>query len=268
MQSEANEPGNGFVELNVAGIMKGFEDHFSQRAETYHRYRPAYPRELFAYLASIAPHRELAWDCGTGNGQAALGLVDYFDRVAATDASSEQLALAMPHDRIDYSVARSEDSALAPASVALATVAVAVHWFDLESFYAEVRRVLTPKGVIAVWCYSLPSITPGIDTILKRYLQNTLADYWPERFRYVRDQYRTLPFPFEELTPPAFSMETAWDLTDVLGFLTSWSGTATYEKRHGFNPVDLIRPDLRREWGGTKERILFWRLHLRVGLVP
>jgi len=63
-------------------------------------------------------------------------------------------------------------------------------------------------------------------------------------------------------------MGTAWDLTDVLGFLNSWSGTANYEKRHGFNPVDLIRPDLRREWGGTKQRILSWRLHLRVGLVP
>lgn len=247
--------------------MKGFEDHFSQRAETYRRYRPAYPRELFAYLASIAPNRELAWDCGTGNGQAALGLVDYFDRVAATDASPEQVALAMSHSRIDYTVAPAEDSGLAPASVALGTVAVAVHWFNLERFYAEVRRVLTSKGVIAVWCYSLPSITPGIDTILRHFLQNTLADYWPQRFSYVKDQYRTLPFPYEELTPPAFSMDTAWDLTDVLGFLNSWSGTAAYEKRHRFNPVDLIRPELRREWGRTKERILSWRLHMRVGRV-
>ena len=46
-----------------------FQDHFSKQASLYARYRPQYPAALFEYLASVAPEREAAWDCGTGNGQ-------------------------------------------------------------------------------------------------------------------------------------------------------------------------------------------------------
>ncbi|RPH36316.1 class I SAM-dependent methyltransferase [bacterium] len=247
--------------------MKSFEDHFSRRAQAYLRYRPTYPQELYSYLASVAPDHRLALDCGTGNGQSAIGLADYFDRVIATDASPEQLTLAPADSRIEYRVARAEDSGLAAHSVALVTVAVAVHWFDLKHFYAEVQRVLMTQGVVAVWCYSLPTIEPGIDAILKRYLREILSGYWPERFHYIKEQYRTLPFPFKELTPPRFTMETVWDLSEVLGFLHSWSGTVNYEKRNGYSPMDLIRPELEKAWGQTKERVLSWKLFPRVGLV-
>ncbi len=248
--------------------MRSFEDHFSQRADAYVRYRPVYPPELYAYLASVAPDRRLAWDCGTGNGQAAVGLVDFFDRVIATDASGEQLAQAPAHSRIEYKIASAESSGLASESAGLVTVAVAVHWFDLGRFYAEVRRVLLPKGVIAVWCYSVPAIEPGIDAIVKRYLQEILSGYWPDRFRYVKEQYRTLPFPFEEMTAPMFTMETQWDLAQVIGFLYSWSGTLNYEKRKGQSPIDLIKPELKIAWGAEGDRrILKWRIHLRIGRV-
>jgi SAM-dependent methyltransferase len=248
--------------------MRKFEDHFSRRAKTYVRHRPSYPEALYSYLASVAPHHRLAWDCGTGNGQAALGLADHFDRVIATDASADQIALAPYHSRVEYRVARSESAGLETRSAALVTVAVAVHWFDLDQFYAEVRRVLTPGGLIVVWCYSLPEIEPAIDRILERYLGEILSGYWPDRFHYVHEQYRTLPFPFEELTPPKFTMETVWDLTEVLGFLQSWSGTANYEKQRGHNPVDMIRPQLIEAWGEkTGERRLHWRLFSRAGQV-
>ena len=46
-------------------------------------------------------------------------------------------------------------------TVDLVTVAQALHWFDVSSFYPEVRRVAKPGGILAVWCYQLHSITPG-----------------------------------------------------------------------------------------------------------
>jgi hypothetical protein len=58
-----------------------FEDHFSSHSQQYAQYRPKYPDELYTYLASLAPARSLAWNCGTGNGQAALGLAKHFDVV-------------------------------------------------------------------------------------------------------------------------------------------------------------------------------------------
>ena len=248
--------------------MRNFEDHFSRGAGTYIRHRPVYPAELYTYLASIAPHRRLAWDCGTGNGQAALGLALHFDRVVATDASPDQIALAPPHDRVEYRVARSEDAGLDPRSAALVTVAVAVHWFDFERFYAEVCRVLSPGGLIAVWCYPSPEIEPHVDRIVEHYYREVLADYWPDRFRYVHEHYETLPFPFDELTPPVFTMTTEANLPELLGFLQSWSGTAAYERREGTNPIELIRPQLIQAWGdGNGKKKLHWRLFLRVGRV-
>src|SRR5690606_13750301 len=74
-----------------------FEDHFSKLAAAYAAHRPGYPAALFAYLAALAPARDLAWDCGAGNGQAAVSLVAHFAQVVATDASAQQIARAFPH---------------------------------------------------------------------------------------------------------------------------------------------------------------------------
>ena len=184
--------------------MASFEDHFSKQAREYALYRPQYPGELFDYLASISPGRQLAWDCGTGNGQAAQELARHFDRVMATDASADQIAQAAAHERIDYRVERAEAVSLEAGSVDLVTVAIAVHWFDLEAFYQHVKRILVPGGILAVWTYYYPEINPDIDRVVKYLTAEVLAGYWPERIVYVEQHYRTLPFPFAEQDAPEF----------------------------------------------------------------
>jgi len=52
-----------------------FKDHFSVNSEKYSKYRPDYPAALFKFLSSLTPGQDLAWDCATGSGQAAHGLV-------------------------------------------------------------------------------------------------------------------------------------------------------------------------------------------------
>ena len=142
-----------------------FKDHFSSQATDYARFRPNYPAELFAWLAGIAPSRDTAWDCGTGSGQAAIGLAAHFARVFATDPSRKQLEHAEPHPRIDYRLAPAEVRLLDTASIDLVTVAQAIHWFDLDKFYAEAKRVLKPGGIIAAWTYTLLDVEAGVDTL-------------------------------------------------------------------------------------------------------
>lgn len=244
-----------------------FRDHFSKQADVYAEYRPIYPGELFAYLASIAPCRKLAWDVGTGNGQAALELARHFDHVFASDPSADQIAHTVPHPDIEYRVERAEDNNLPDRSVDLVTGAMSVHWFDLDVFYRQVRRVLRPRGILAVWVYGIAVIDPSIDPILDRYY-NLLSGYFPERFHYVAEHYATLPFPFSELTPPMFEMTAEWDLTQFVGFLDTWSATRRYAEVNNTNPIRLIWRELVAAWGVPEQRrIIRWPLYLRVGQV-
>lgn len=243
-----------------------FEDHFSKQSKQYAQYRPQYPDEIYAYLASIAPGRSLAWDCGTGNGQAAVGLAEYFDKVYATDASAEQIALAYTHDKVDYHVEPAERVSLSASSTDLVTVAVAVHWFNFEEFYREVKRVLTPKGILAVWTYSLTEISPEIDQLIFKYYAEILKDFWPERIRYLEQRYQTIPFPFEEIAPSSFVMKINWNLMQFAGFLNSWSATQRYQAEKGHHPLEIIWPKLTVAWGDENEpRLIRWPLHFRIG---
>jgi len=243
-----------------------FEDHFSELAETYSKYRPNYPKKLFEYLSDCCKKHKQAWDCGTGNGQAAISLAEYFDNIYATDASKEQLSQAPSHPKIIFKNEPAEKVSLEDSSTDLVTVAAAVHWFNFEKFYSEVKRVLKPEGIIAVWGYHLFKITPAIDKLLIKYYSEILKDYWPEQFHFVDTRYTDLPFPFKEITPPKFEMTTEWNLDQVAGFLSSWSGTKIYQQKIGRHPLYEIWDDLLAAWGDEQcSRTAHWPLYMRIG---
>ena len=52
---------------------------FGKQADIYVDIRPTYLSSyLFSMLASLTPHHSSAWDAGTGNGQAAIGVSPLF----------------------------------------------------------------------------------------------------------------------------------------------------------------------------------------------
>ncbi|MCC6272615.1 MAG: class I SAM-dependent methyltransferase [Deltaproteobacteria bacterium] len=244
-----------------------FQDYFSSLATDYARYRPRYPEDLFRYLSGIAPGRSLAWDCATGSGQAAVGLAEYFERVIATDASEAQLTQAEPHPGVEYRAESAEASGLAAASVDLVTVAQALHWFDLENFYAEVRRVARPGGVLAVWTYALFSCGPAVDAVIGDFYEGILGNYWAPERRLVEQGYRTLPFPFREGEAPEFAMEARWSLAQVLGYLGTWSALKRYREALGRDPLPELAEKLQGAWGKEGIKTLHWPIFLRWGVV-
>ena len=243
-----------------------FKDHFSKQAADYARFRPGYPRELFDYLVSIAPSRRLAWDCGTGNGQAAAGLASVFDAVIATDASEKQITNAELHERVDYRVAPAEDSSIDFGTVDLIMVAQALHWFDLDRFYAEARRVLTSDGVLAASAYNLLHINPAIDEVVNRYYYEVVGPFWPQERKLV-EQFDNLPFPFHEIDPPKFEMTAQWNLDHLVGYLRTWSSTQRFMAAKGSDPLKQIMGELRAAWGTPEQtRNVIWPLTLRLGV--
>jgi SAM-dependent methyltransferase len=245
-----------------------FKDHFSKQAKSYSTFRPNYPASLFAYLASLAPGRKRAWDCGTGNGQAAIGLTAFFDEIIATDASKKQIIHAKKHRKVKYAVAHAEKTRIEANSVDLVVAGQALHWFDFEKFFAEVRRVAKPEGILAAWSYELFRICPEVDAVINRFYSETVGAYWPSERRYIEECYRTIPFPFKELPAPHFTLEAKWELKDLVGMLGTWSAVQRYKEQHGADPVAAIAADLRYTWGsrGNFRRVV-WPLHLRLGRV-
>jgi ubiquinone/menaquinone biosynthesis C-methylase UbiE len=244
-----------------------FKDHFSGVANRYADFRPHYPAEIFDYLATLVPRTSLVWDCAAGNGQATVDLAKRFDRVIGTDASREQIASATERPNIEYRVAPAEQSGLPDNSIGLVTVGQAVHWFDFDKFYAEVERVLTRDGVMAVWSYGINEVEDeSVNRLMQNYYENVVGPYWPPERVLIEQGYRTIPFPFEEITPPAFRMETDWTLDDLLGYYSTWSATNRFIKANGRNPLETLDVELAAVWGAReKRRRVVWPLAVRVG---
>lgn len=244
-----------------------FSDHFSAVAANYADFRPTYPPALFSWLASLTPARDMAWDCAAGSGQASADLARHFGRVLATDASAKQIAAAQPHPQVEYRVAPAEKSGLPDASVDLLTVAQALHWFDLDRFYAEAQRVLKPGGVLAVWTYGVLLLDDArINECVQVFYRDTVGAYWPPERRHVETGYRELPFPFPEIAAPPLQMETSWTLAQLLGYFGSWSATGRYIAACGSDPVSALAQELEPLWGDpVRQRTMAWPLSLRVG---
>jgi len=246
--------------------MRPFKDHFSANASAYAAYRPDYPPGLFAFLAGQVSRHELAWDCATGNGQAARGLAAHFREVVGSDASSQQIEIALPYAGVRYRVAPAECSGLESASVDLVTVAQAAHWFDLQLFYGEVKRVLRPDGVLALWCYERLRVDPAIDPLIESFYKDTLGPYWPPERHWVESGYRDLPFPFEEVPVPVFEMRAEWSLDQLMGYFATWSAVKAYRAALHQNPLPALRASLEAYWISNEGRkTLKWPLSLRLG---
>lgn len=242
--------------------------NYSPYARQYAQSRPTYPAELFSYLASLVERRDLAWDCATGNGQAARALTNHFKRVIATDISAEQIKHAVPHRQIEYRVAEAERSGLEDISVDLVTVASAIHWFDLERFYEEVRRVVRPGGVLAAWSYHVGYVERPFDQVFLRFYQDVLYDYFSPGARLVDDRYASIILPGQPIDAGPFYVSAQWNLDQMLAFIQSWSGTQQYIKERGEDPAKLIAEELEQVWGAReKVHTIRWPLSIRISRI-
>ena len=242
---------------------ENFKDLFSQGASSYARFRPTYPAGLFTWLAGQALARGLAVDLGTGNGQAAAALAIHFDRVVGVDPSAAQLENAVGHPRVTYLCATAEATGLDHGSADLVTVGQAFHWFDHARFFAEVRRLLRPGGLLAVWTYGLTTITPAVDAVVTELYSDVVGPYWEPERRLVETGYREVAFPFGELAAPPFHMMALWRLDQLTGYLGTWSALRRYVEVHGTETLNLIFAKLATAWGDAPEREVRWPLAVR-----
>jgi SAM-dependent methyltransferase len=246
-----------------------FADHFSSQSASYAAFRPNYPAAFIRDLAEACPGRGLAWDAGTGSGQAAVPLAAHFTRVEATDASAEQIRHATPHPRVRYRVADEGASGLPDASADLVAAAQAAHWFDMARFSAEADRVLRPGGLLAIWCYGLSRVDAAVDAAVREIYDGLLGPHWPPQRRLVDEGYRGLPFPYPELAAPPWAIEAELRREDFLGYLGTWSALARARRMLAADPWPEMARLMTAAWPeGSGSRRVVWPLSLRWGRKP
>lgn len=229
------------------------KDNFSKQSSTYAKFRPTYPKEVFEYLNSIIQQKNKVWDCATGNGQMAVVLAESFEKVIATDISENQLAHAPQMPNIEYLKCSAEETPFKGDSFDLITVAQAIHWFDFEKFYAEAKRVAKNDAVLFVIGYSTPRFEPKIDSNVQRFYKDITGPYWDAERKHIDAHYESIPFPFEKIECPVFSMNYEWTIEMAEGYFNSWSAVQHFIKKNGYNPVNQLVEDLSVVWNGSEK---------------
>lgn len=241
---------------------------FDRGGRDYARYRPDYPEELARFLAGVAPDRRLAIDVGCGNGQFTALLARHFDAVIGLDPSADQIANAVPHDRIRYEVTPAERLGCADGSASLITAAQAAHWFDLPRFYAEARRVGVPGGAIALISYGVARLEPELNDRFLAFYTDEIGPWWPPERHLVDSGYADIPFPFRELPAPDREIVRSWSAPDFLGYISTWSAVRRARKAGQATMLEAFSRDMLRLWGEpARPRTIRWPIAMRLGVI-
>jgi ubiquinone/menaquinone biosynthesis C-methylase UbiE len=257
-----------FAKVNWPEMTNSVKDIFSSHADLYAKYRPLYPRELYEFVLGHVPGKAAALDCGTGNGQAAGVLAEHFTEVHATDISEKQIQKAIHKDNLFYHVCKAENLPLADNYFDLITSATAVHWFQFDQFFAEIKRVGKNNSVFACWAYKVVRTNhENINNLIDRFYGETIHSYWDAERRHVDEEYKDIPMPFREVKTPSFATQLSWDLQTLEGYLNTWSAVQHYIRKNQANPVKQLMEELNREVGAHDKILMTFPIFMRMGII-
>ena len=244
------------------------KDLFSEHSDIYAKYRPLYPKELYDFILAYVSHREMALDCGTGNGQAAGILSGFFKEVHATDISEKQIQNAIQRPNLRYHICNAEKTPFLDNTFDLITSATAVHWFHFGHFFKEMKRVGKNESLFACWGYNVfRTDEPELNKLINKFYTQTIHDYWDPERKHVDEEYKNIPFPFKEIKSPGFATYLKWDLNTLEGYLNTWSAVQHYIRKNNINPVNELMQEIRSKLGEDVELQMTFPVFLRLGII-
>jgi len=248
--------------------MESPKDKFSSQSSTYKKFRPTYPDELYDAILKTVKSRNECWDCGTGNGQVAVELSKHFKKVYAADLSKKQIDNAEKRENIFYSVGTAEKTEFEDNKFDLITLAQAAHWFNMEAFNTEMRRVSKNGGIVCVWGYGLLRINDPINKLIDKFYNDIIGPYWDPERRHIENEYDSLNFDFNELdTPKDLFIKIRWTLREFEGYLNSWSSVQNYKELKKENPVTWMMDNLKKLWGENVQKEVRFPIFMKMGVV-
>jgi ubiquinone/menaquinone biosynthesis C-methylase UbiE len=129
-----------------------FVDRFTTRAGAYVASRPSYPSEsIDAILAGLGdPDALTVADLGAGTGISSRLIADRGPQVLAIEPNAEMRKAAKSHPRVAWIDGTAERTTLSARCVDVVTAFQSWHWVDHPLAISEARRVVRPRGRLAV----------------------------------------------------------------------------------------------------------------------
>jgi len=251
--------------------------HFQTGGAEYAQFRPSYPESLGALLATLVQKSQLtpklAVDVGCGSGQLTSLLAPHFGQVVGIDPSASQLQHAEPHANVRYQQGHAEQLDIADASADLIVAAQAAHWFDLDAFYAEVKRIAKPGAVIALISYGVPFIYDAVNSVFQQAYWQDVHRFWPPERQHVENAYSQLYFPFSAISlahipGDQLSYQRHMNLPEFINYIKTWSAyqqALKQEQTHGF---ETFFSKLEAVWNPSDKKHIIWPLTLKAGRLP
>lgn len=129
-------------------------DNFTGRAEAYAKGRPGYTKEAVDKIVELAPQGAVFADIGAGTGKLTKKLADSGCIVYAVepnnDMRGEMLKDLKTYKNVTIFDGTAENTKIPDNSVDVITVAHALHWFDIEAFKRECKRILKQDGLVII----------------------------------------------------------------------------------------------------------------------
>ena len=243
------------------------ENHFTQGGAVYALSRPTYPLSLAVELADLCETKQHAVDIGCGTGQLSVLLASQFDLVTALDPSASQIASAETHPKVRYGVKSAEDTGLEDCSADLIVAAQAAHWFDLDRYYAEVRRILRPNGVMALISYGVPILKGDIGKRFDQFYWQDIYHFWPEGRKHVEREYKDLYFPFDEFNLKPIAIERDWTRDQFWNYIETWSAKRKAEEAGELKLFDQYADELKDTWLDEETHKVIWPITARIARI-
>ncbi|XP_023221729.1 putative methyltransferase DDB_G0268948 [Centruroides sculpturatus] len=224
---------------------RGFER--LEQASAYAKFRPSPPQfitdKILKYLEEkINPPYEHVLDVGCGTGQSSIVWKPYFRNITGCDISSAQIEEARKKssfENVNFIICPSEKIPFPDNSVQMISVVTALHWFDIEEFFKEAKRLLIRNGVLAVQNYHTVRVKFDTDektslgnAILKELMYDKLHEYMSKNVINSVNEFSSINFPFCDVvrhTGIKDSIEVTVDY--VIGFFFSFSRYQTFKER-------------------------------------
>jgi hypothetical protein len=129
-------------------------------------------------------------------------------------------------------------------------------------------RVARPGAVMAVYGYNWIYLSPQLDPVVDEWLLRPIEPYWLPNLRLLWRGYRTIDFPFEEITAPRLTLYLSRDLDQLLSYCRTWSATRSKIATEGEQFLAAARAALAGAWGNPQlPRTVVMPITARLGRV-